>query len=108
MTIKEWIRENLDSDEITNIVDHGCISGACSPLIYYTDTIEFYDNHRVEIWELLEQESINHGYKNVIEFLGSWGDYGKHIFTDVTFKNALAWWSVEQVCYELTLSEMVA
>ena len=107
-TIKQWILETQSPEDIQSISDNGCINGTCNELIYYDDTVEFYDNHKDEIWEMLREEAENFGYKNVFEFLGTWSNYSKDVDDDTTFKNLLAWWAVENVCYEIIFNEEVA
>ena len=108
MNIKEWILETQSADDIKEIAQHGCINGCCNDLIYYDDTTEFYDNHKHEIWDLLEQEADQFGYKSVFEFMGTWSDYAKSVDSDKSFKNLLAWWSVENVCNQIIWNEEVA
>ena len=107
-TIKEWVLETQSPEDIQNISDNGCINGTCKELFFYYDTVEFYDNHKDEIWEMLREEAENFGYKNIFEFLGTWSNYAKDVDDDTTFKNLLAWWAVENVCYEIIFNEEVA
>ena len=43
---------------IDNIVTHGCESGQVDHLIYYTDTVAYFEEHESEIMEMLEQLGI--------------------------------------------------
>ena len=43
MNIKDWINKNLDKDQIKEVVEHGCVNGTVSELIYYADTSAFHD-----------------------------------------------------------------
>jgi hypothetical protein len=108
MNIKNWILETQEIEDIKSISENGCVNGACNDLIYYEDTVKFYDDHKDEIWELLENETEQLGYKTVFEFMGTWSDYAENINSDTSFKNLLAWWSVENVCYQILNSEEVA
>lgn len=107
-TIKEWILETQEPEDIISISDNGCVNGACNDLIYYNDTVKFYDDHKDEIWELLEQESEAFGHNTVFDFMGTWSEYAKNVTSDTTFKNLLAWWSVEHVCNQIIWNEEVA
>lgn len=40
---------------LQDVINHGCVSGICSGLIYYHDTHAFYAKHADEIDEMLEQ-----------------------------------------------------
>ena len=46
-----------------DLLQHGCISGMVSSLIYYADTHAFYDKHYEEIEELrqsMKGQQVNH------------------------------------------------
>ena len=43
---------------LDNIVTHGCQSGMVNHLIYYTDTVAYYEEHESEIMEILEMNGI--------------------------------------------------
>ena len=104
-TIKEWVLETQSPDDIKNIVEHGCVNGACSELIYYSDTIKFYDNFSDQIWNMLEEYSKDFGAKKILDYLSSYINYkydsSVNINNDTTFKNSLAWWSVEKTCQKI-------
>ena len=42
MSIKDWIKKNLDKDQIKEVVEHGCVNGTVNELIYYADTSAFH------------------------------------------------------------------
>ena len=106
-TIKEWILETQEPEDIISISKNGCVNGACNDLIYYNDTVKFYYDHKDEIWELLEQESKEFGHNTVFSFMSTWSEYA-NVTSDTTFKNLLAWWSVEHVCNQIIWNEEVA
>ena len=43
---------------LDNIVTHGCQSGMVNHLIYYTDTVAYFEEHESEIMEMLEMHGI--------------------------------------------------
>lgn len=49
---KEILQHEDITNFITDLLQHGCISGMVGSLIYYTDTRKFYDRHYHEIEEL--------------------------------------------------------
>jgi len=53
MNIKDWIKKNLDKDQINEVVLHGCVNGTVNELIYYSDTSAFHDAHEDEIWDMV-------------------------------------------------------
>ena len=69
-----------------DLLQHGCISGMVTKLIYYKDTHDFYDKHYTEIEELREEYEESTG-----ECLPIKND----------LKNFLAWFAFEQVAYRL-------
>ena len=47
----EYSYDNIQ-DFFSDLLQHGCVSGMISSLIYYKDTEEFFDNHYEEIIDL--------------------------------------------------------
>ena len=69
---------------IKDILNHGCISGTVSSMIYYNDTRKFFEKHYDEIFELLE------------EYKYECGD----IHFELNFNN-LAWFGYEECVRQL-------
>lgn len=86
-------QEALDYDDpqsfFNDLLQHGCISGMVSQLIYYTDTHAFYDKHYEEIEELRAE------YEE---------STGEPLQISNDLKNYLAWFAFEQVAYQLSNS----
>lgn len=86
----EVAEEALDHEDpkafFKDLLQHGCISGMVTKLIYYKDTHAFYDKHYAEIEELREEHEESTG-----ECLQVKSD----------LKNFLAWFAFEQVAYQL-------
>ena len=58
-----YMLENSDNSEdlqthLEDINNYGCESGQVNHLIYYTDTVAYYEEHEEEITEMLEQLGI--------------------------------------------------
>ena len=92
-TIKNLVaKEALDyssesiTDFFSDLLQHGCISGMISELIYYVDTHKFYDTHYAEIEELRQN------YQGVT---------GEPLTIKGDLKNFMAWWSFEYIAYNL-------
>ena len=83
-------QEALEYDDpqsfFDDLLQHGCISGMVSSLIYYADTHGFYDKHYEEIEELRTE------YEESI---------GESLQINNDLKNYLAWFAFEQVAYQL-------
>jgi hypothetical protein len=100
-TIKEWVLEEVKDEtlHLEEVVKYGCVNGSVSSLIYYSDTVKFYDEFKDEIWEMLDEESAQTGFS--IPFnMSNWNGC-KNITSEDTFKNALAWYAVEETCRKL-------
>ena len=74
---------------INDIIQYGCISGAVSELIYYSDTTKFFNCYRKEILDML-QDPDNNVYFNET----CWIDHKKY---SVSEKNDLSWFAYENI-----------
>ena len=102
MNIKDWIKRNLDKDQIKEVVEHGCVNGTVSELIYYSDTSAFHDAHEEEIWEMVYESAEGQGL-TILEFLATLR--GGHVGSMYQLKNLLAWFAVEEHCYHMVEAE---
>ena len=88
-SITAWLIANAEEDGETgtfihDIAIHGC-SGSVPGLTYYSETSDFYDQHRKEIWDMIEEAEI------------SLADIQPdHPTSHAQFANALVWWAVER------------
>ena len=99
LNIKDWIKKNLDKDQIKEVVEHGCVNGTVSELIYYSDTSAFHDAHEDEIWDMVGESAEEHG-QTILEFLATLR--GGHVGSMYQLKNlwlgsllkkhAFTWW----------------
>ena len=82
--------DELTDDEIlttfNDILTYGCVSGAVSALITYSDTESFFDRHSNEIFELVEDMK-QEGLIDMNNFELS--------------KNNLAWFAFETIAQEI-------
>jgi hypothetical protein len=102
MNIKDWIKKNLDKDQIKEVVEHGCVNGTVSELIYYADTSAFHDAHEEEIWEMVYESAEGQGL-TILEFLATLR--GGLVGSMYQLKNLLAWFAVEEHCYHMVEAE---
>lgn len=86
--INEALSSNYENPEnfFKDLLQHGCISGMISSLIYYSDTEAFFDNHYEEIIAIKAEFEESTGTSLEIPY---------------QIKNYLAWFSFEQVAYQL-------
>lgn len=108
-TVKNWVLSELKDHQdyedrpcgwLKEIVQHGCQSGIVGALIYYHDTVAFYDKHEKEIWDRLENEYQEFGFKTPLEMVASFNG-GERIGGQTQFKNLLAWWIVEETARDI-------
>lgn len=74
---------------MNDIVNHGCVSGVVSNMIYYSDTEKFFDENVDDILSLVEEKKQQLG-----EFL-----FNSNFEIN---RNNLAWWA-----YEVTVSDLL-
>ena len=99
-TIKSFVENNFDANEIDMICRYGCENGF-NGIIYYSETTALYDKFQEEIWEMLWRESEEQGV-SVMELISVFNN-ADSIGSDAQFKNALVWFAVEQIAYEIYL-----
>jgi len=101
-TIKQWVLEEVKDETLylEDVVKYGCVNGSVSSLIYYSDTVKFYDQFEDEIWDMLHEEHENFGSNNILETIGQFNG-AKNVDSLDQFKNLLAWYAVEETCRKL-------
>ena len=79
---------------IKDVLQYGCINGTVSNMIYYSDTLKFYEDYKEEIAHLLSSE----GFKpsDLKDF-----DNEDPFILEKHNKNLLAWFGYEQTLYQL-------
>ena len=89
--------EKLKS-RLNEIIEHGCQSGTVGSLIYYTDTVKFFDNFNDEIYDMVEDVF---GAESVLDMLKQHCDTTDIIMGADTVKNYLAWMAYETACSDI-------
>lgn len=84
---------NLEDTDLIDAANHGADSGF-SEFCYYDDTVAFYDSHEKLIWDLLAENAESMGVKP-LELVAGFG-CADSIADMQTFKNALAWFALEE------------
>tara|TARA_R100001443_G_scaffold41561_1_gene54990 strand:+ start:525 stop:884 length:360 start_codon:yes stop_codon:yes gene_type:complete len=92
--------ENEERFLISDVATHGCSGGTISELIYYEDTVKFYNEHEYEIWHELNELANDLG--ETIPFMISNFRGCKNVSDPTTFKNLLAWWICEHVAQRIS------
>lgn len=92
MSIKQHLKENYNQSDLEFIAQGNLINGV-SGFIYYSETCAFYEKHREEIWEMLEEDAEEYGYKSVVSFIASFNNQPQ---THAQYQNLLCWYAVER------------
>jgi hypothetical protein len=101
-TVEEFLLKGEKEERflITDVATHGCSGGTISELIYYNDTVQFYDDHEDEIWDELSNMADDLG--ETIPFMISNFRGCKNVSDPKTFKNLLAWWICEHIATKIS------
>jgi hypothetical protein len=85
--------KSYETEELEEIVRHGCVNGCASGLIYYHETNSFYDLFCDELHDKLG------------EWINEIGESPDFIVTQLgyatAFKNAMVWFVAEQYASEI-------
>ena len=80
----------------TDVLHHGCRSGIVGELIYYSDTVRFYKQHKEEINSLLYDAMNGTGLYSPSELFGNKWDKEDPLAQDTYNQNLLAWFGFEE------------
>tara|TARA_R110002012_G_scaffold266350_1_gene449855 strand:+ start:146 stop:565 length:420 start_codon:yes stop_codon:yes gene_type:complete len=101
-TVEEFLLRGEKEERflISDVATHGCSGGTISELIYYEDTVKFYNDHEDEIWHELLKMANDLG--ETIPFMISNFRGCKNVYNAKTFKNLLAWWICEHIAVRIS------
>lgn len=89
---------------ITELLNHGCISGLVSELIYYSDTTKFYARFKSEIFDLADEQAKEIGYTSAMELIANLRG-AKDCNCIDQLENLLSWYGFEEtarnIAYQL-------
>ena len=97
--IDNWDSSRDDDDNksiLTDILEYGCESGSCSALIYYSQTLKFYEDYENEINELLSNLLDSYGCKSPSKLFGKNWDNTDPLAHSEHNQNLLAWFAFEE------------
>lgn len=100
LTFREWMLNQFDRDELSDICTHGANAG-WSGLIYYSDTSDLYEKYNEDIWKMLYEDYQSHGSASCLELIISF-QTAKDVNSDDQFKNLLVWYAAERIAFEIT------
>ena len=109
--INDLLATGLSTEElkgyIGNIIEQGCISGCVSSLIYYSDTVKFFNCYRKEILKLFKEFICdNNLYDNSKELSTKIYDtviYENQKKFTAEEKNNLTWFAYENTVYRIAV-----
>ena len=97
--VLEGIQEYEEATEqiqyIQDTLQYGCVSGNVGELIYYHDTIKWYEDYKEEINELL-YEWLESSGMSISEMFGDKFDSEDSLCIQQNNQNLLAWFSYEE------------
>ena len=95
---RDWMKENFEEQELYDMASHG-VEGGFSGLIYYSDTVKLFEEHKDEIFNQLAEDTENMGYKSIYELLATFNkDHMPWNYDQ--FANQLVWYMAETVARE--------
>ncbi|MGN0797228.1 MAG: hypothetical protein ACI4M5_03395 [Christensenellales bacterium] len=92
----EWGNYSDKKNIFTDVLNYGCQSGMVGFLIYYTDTVRFYNQYKDEIDGLLYELMNNTGIYFLPELFSNKWDKEDPLATDEYNQNLLAWFGFEE------------
>ena len=102
-----YIDESVDYESPDDLLksmqtlqQYGCVSGMIGELIYYDDTIKFFDEYKNEINDILS-ETIECTGCSVEELFGDKFDKKDPLIINYSNKNLLAWFGFEETVNNL-------
>ena len=92
--INEWDDEHEDNNKniLLNIINYGCVNGSVHCLFYSSDILDFYDEYKHEINELIYKND----YDNLVDLFGIKWDKHDPLALEENNKQLLAWFGFEE------------
>ncbi len=94
--IKNNIEKGYEESFFSDLMNHGCVSGMVSGLIYYSETTKFFTDHKDEINKMLSSTLDECGLGCPSELFGNKFDTDDFLCIETTNMNLLAWYSFEE------------
>jgi hypothetical protein len=105
--VKQWLKEkgkdykNGARGAYNDLREGGCVSGIVSELIYYEDTIKFFEEHKAEINTMLADMLDPAGYDCPADILGDKWYKADPLALEYQNQNLLAWFGFEETAHHL-------
>ncbi len=103
LDVMQWMNEYPEEDRkgaYQDLSNHGCVSGMVSELVWYTQTLAFFEKHSDEINTLIKDFMESVGEKGVIQGFKGY-DEDDPLCLYENNRNLLAWFAFEETAYQL-------
>ena len=94
--ISEWDNYENKKDIFLNVLNNGCANGAVKGLVYYSDTVKFYESYKFDINKLLCKVLNDCGLNSPAELFGDKWDETDLLAVWENNQNLLAWFGFEE------------
>lgn len=94
--VDEWRNYDDKKNIFTDVLNYGCQSGMVGFLIYYTDTVRFYNQYKEEIDGLLYELMYETGLYAPSDLFGDKWDKEDPLAAENFNQNLLAWFGFEE------------
>lgn len=94
--INRWGEYKDKTGIFRDVLRYGCQSGCVNYLIYYSDTIAYYEKYKEEINNLLSDTLKECGVDSPKDLFGDKWDNGDPFARDIYNQNLLAWFGFEE------------
>ena len=94
--IDKWHDYDSKKAIFTDVLNYGCQSGIVGSLIYYSDTMKYFEKYREEIASLVYDLMVGTGLYSLKELFGDKYDESDPLLQDYTNQNLLAWYGFEE------------
>ena len=105
MSVQDTVNGHADDYDdgargyLDDLMKGGCQSGIVGELVYYHDTLKFYNSHKTEIGKLITElvESTGESIHNLLRDF----DKSDPLCLDINNQNLLAWFGFEETARNL-------
>lgn len=96
--LNEWDEYDDPKDIVGEVLEYGCVSGYVSGLVYYSDTVAYYEKNREAINDLLYEAMDGCGIYSLSELFPKW-DKEDPLALYQYNQNLLAWFGFEETMH---------
>jgi hypothetical protein len=103
--VASWVVRRMDDYDgsaagvFRDLFYGGCESGIVGDLVYYSDSVPFYEKHREDIWALALEQADDMGAGNVFAHLAGLNHHEPNTYDQIA--NFLAWYGFEEAARRL-------